>query len=127
MRAPLLALALILPLPALANCADPVDQVEMTECAGQAYQAADEDLNATYKLAMAAMKAWDADLPKDQRGAEEALRKAQRAWLPYRDAVCENEVFFYKDGSIAPLVGLACLERLTRQRAEELRAMAEGE
>ena len=126
MRAALIALA-FLPLPAWADCSAPSDQAEMTACADLAYQAADQDLNATYKLAMTAMKQWDADLPKTSRGAEDALRKAQRAWLPYRDAVCENEVFFYQDGSIAPLVRLACLERITRQRSEELRAMAEGE
>lgn len=123
----LLALALLLPLPALADCADPQTQVEMTRCAGAALRAADEDLNATYKLAIGVMRSWDADLPKKQRGAEEALRQAQRAWLPYRDATCANEAFFYKGGSMEALVRAYCLERMTRARTEEIRAIAEGE
>jgi len=123
----LAALALLLATPAHANCSDPQTQVEMTDCAQQAYQAADGDLNASYKLAVAAMRAWDADLPKVQRGAEESLRAAQRAWLPYRDATCTNEAYFYKGGTMEPMVQLNCLERITRQRSEELRTMAEGE
>ena len=124
MRA-LTLIALLFPLPAFATCDDAQTQVEMTECATAAYQAADGDLNATWKLSMGTMKQWDADNPGAK--AAEALRNAQRAWIAFRDAECGLEVSFYAGGTIAPMVEADCLTRLTRARTEELRAMAEGE
>lgn len=118
---------ILLAAPAFADCADPQTQTEMTRCAGAAFEAADEDLNATYRMAVKVMSQWDGDLPKSERGAEAALRAAQRAWLPYRDATCANEAFFYKGGTMEPLVRASCLERMTRARTEEIRAIAEGE
>lgn len=122
----LLALALLLPLPALADCADPQTQVEMTTCSGAAFKAADTELNAAYKAAMATMKAWDADLDPADQGAAEALRDAQRAWIPYRDAACGAEGFFYLGGSMESMVVTDCLTRLTRERTAALAVLTES-
>ncbi|WP_430388362.1 lysozyme inhibitor LprI family protein [Dyella sp. 20L07] len=59
-------------------CANAKTQLDMTQCAGTAADAADRDLNATYQ---AVLKKW-ANFP----GMIEKLRASQRAWLAYRDA-----------------------------------------
>jgi uncharacterized protein YecT (DUF1311 family) len=126
-----LALALgLLPLPALAqqsglNCAEAVTQADINACAERAWKLADEDLNLAYGFAQTMMKQIDAGLPQDQRGAEQALREAQRAWITFRDTGCRAEGFRVAGGSMQPMVVAACLERVTRARTEELRALGE--
>jgi uncharacterized protein YecT (DUF1311 family) len=109
----------LMPLGAMAahaDCANAATQVEMNTCAGQAYKAADAALNKGYAAAMTRMKAIDADLPKAEQGAEANLRKAQRAWVGYRDAACAAEGFKAHGGSIEPMVVAGCLARLTTER-----------
>jgi uncharacterized protein YecT (DUF1311 family) len=125
----LFALVLV-PLPALAqdsavNCAEAVTQVDMTYCADRAWKLADEDLNLAYGFAQTMMKQIDAALPQDQRGAEQALREAQRAWIAFRDAGCKAEGYRVAGGSMQPMVVATCLERVTRARTEELRMLGE--
>lgn len=126
----LLLALLLVPLPALAqentvNCAEAVTQVDMTYCADRAWKLADEDLNLAYGFAQAMMKQIDAALPQDQRGAEQALREAQRAWIGFRDAGCKAEGYRAAGGSMQPMVVASCLERVTRARTEELRMLGE--
>jgi uncharacterized protein YecT (DUF1311 family) len=118
------ALALtMLALPAGAqdiDCSNPMAQVELTYCAEQDWIATDNDLNEAYKVAMAAMKAVDAGLDADQRGAVENLRNAQRAWITFRDAACAAEGYLMHGGTAEPMVIYSCRARLTAQRAEDL-------
>ncbi len=110
---------LLLSVPAHAqDCAEAVTQRDMTRCAELDFQAADADLNASYTSAMAFMRSVDDADPA--AGAATQLRTAQRAWIPFRDAACEAEALPYRGGSIQPMVKLFCLERLTRQRTEDL-------
>jgi uncharacterized protein YecT (DUF1311 family) len=51
------------------------------------------------------------------------LRKAQRLWIPYRDAACEAAAAPYQGGTIQPLIRLGCLTDLTETRTKELRSM----
>lgn len=100
------------------DCDDAVTQSAMNACAYEAWVKADEDLNDTY--------AWAMDRAKSMSEATaEALRTAQRAWIPYRDAACEAEGILFEGGSIQPLIVYTCLEHLTRQRTEEMRAVYE--
>ncbi len=108
-----------------ANCADPQSNLEMKICAGQAYRAADGDLNADYLMARDAMRQMDKDLPKELRGAEKALLKGQRAWIKYRDGACDAEGFTVRGGTMESLIVTSCLARLTRQRSEDLRTLFE--
>lgn len=113
--------------PALAqqvDCTAPQLQMEMTYCAEQEYIAADARLNAAYAEARARMRAIDADLAQDQKGAEEHLKQAQRAWITFRDAACTAEGYKYYGGSMEPMVIYACQARLTDQRAVDLAALA---
>jgi uncharacterized protein YecT (DUF1311 family) len=107
------------------NCAAPVTQLDMNICADRAWKLADEDLNLAYGMARSLMRQTDAALPEGDRGAEVALRDAQRAWIAFRDAACRAEGYVWFGGSIRPLVVSTCLERMTRARTEELRVLAE--
>ncbi|MEH7826722.1 lysozyme inhibitor LprI family protein [Gemmobacter denitrificans] len=119
-----------LTLPAFAqqvDCTNASSQNEMTFCAEQDWMAADADLNAAYKAARDRMRAVDADLPKDQQGAEAQLKQAQRAWVTFRDAACAAEGYMMHGGSAEPMVIYGCRAFLTRQRAEGLWGLADFE
>jgi len=108
------------------DCTDPQVQIEINYCAEQAYLAADKELNAVYKKAMAAMKNIDSYLEPSQRGAADALKKAQRAWIPFRDDACQAEGYMVAGGSMLGQVINSCLERLTKQRIGDLNILVEG-
>jgi len=97
------------------DCTAPQNTVEMHYCADQAYQAADADLNHVWR-------SMRGHLSKDEKAL---LLKAQRAWLKFRDANCDFAASPYLGGSIHPVILLTCLETMTRERTEELRAMLE--
>jgi len=98
----------------------------LTFCAEQDWMAADADLNAAYAAAQAAMKAVDANLPVSLRGASVALRDAQRAWIPFRDAACAAEGYQMRGGSAEPMVIYGCRARVTQTRAADLWTLAEA-
>lgn len=95
------------------------------------YRAADAQLNAVYRTAMARMKQLDrgtrpADLPPAERARpsySQALLNSQRAWLAYRDANCRAFSYEYRGGSAQGLSNRVCLTRVTRARAAELRLL----
>ncbi|MBP1883682.1 uncharacterized protein YecT (DUF1311 family) [Ensifer mexicanus] len=100
----------------------------MNICAGQDYDRADADLNNIYKQAVAAMKAMDKELGEIDAaypGAEQALKKAQRAWIGYRDGQCELAGFEARGGSMEPMLVSGCLAELTRKRTSELKQLLE--
>lgn len=99
------------------DCGRSVTQIEMNDCALLDWEAADEELNFAYEAALETAAEADASYPN---GVEEALREAQRAWVPYRDAVCEAEAALWGGGSAEPMIRLGCLAMVTSQRAEEL-------
>lgn len=109
--------------------ADSGNQGAMNQCAYRDYLIADAGLNAQWKVTSELMKQWDADARKytDPDEPEPAyfssLLKAQRAWLAYRDAQCESEVYAYTGGggTIRPLLDSGCRTQLTLARTEELR------
>lgn len=108
------------------DCTDPQTQTGMNICAGLDYEAADAELNAAYKEAVAAMKETDADLPPELKGAEKALREAQRGWIVYRDKTCEAAGFEARGGSMESMLVGQCLADTTRNRTQELKALSGG-
>ncbi|QLL62861.1 lysozyme inhibitor LprI family protein [Sinorhizobium mexicanum] len=110
------------------DCQNAVTQMDMNICAGQDYDRADADLNNIYKQAVAAMKAMDKELGEIDAaypGAEQALKKAQRAWIGYRDGQCELAGFEARGGSMEPMLVSGCLAELTRKRTSELKQLLE--
>jgi uncharacterized protein YecT (DUF1311 family) len=111
------------------DCENAMTQSDMNICANQDYEAADKELNAVYRTTMTAMQATDRQLGEiDQNdvGAVEALKKAQRAWIGYRDGQCELAGFEARGGSMEPMLVSGCLADLTRKRTAELKSLTEG-
>jgi len=105
------------------DCDNPQTQTEMTICAGQDYQKADTELNAVWTKAIAIARESDnlGDAGDGRPGYEETLRKAERAWIAFRDANCDYEGFSARGGSMEPMLVNQCLARLTRDRTRQLR------
>lgn len=91
-------------------------QLDMTQCAYEDFMAADAELNATYGRSMDRATAWGGD-------AAVALRAAQRAWVPFRDAACYAEGTLFEGGSIQPMIVQSCKADLTRRRTQDLRRL----
>ncbi|MDW9414144.1 lysozyme inhibitor LprI family protein [Sinorhizobium meliloti] len=111
------------------DCRKAVTQMDLNICADQDYRAADAELNKTYRLAVAAMQATDkelGDIDAAYAGALEALKKAQRAWIGYRDGQCELAGFEARGGSMEPMLVSGCLAELTRKRTAELKELMES-
>lgn len=94
-----------------AECSDPQTQMDMNQCAGQDYEAADAELN----IVWAELRQARSDNP-----SWNAILEAQRLWIPFRDAHCEAEAAPYEGGSIQPLIRLSCLAATTNQRTTQL-------
>ncbi|MGH6873317.1 MAG: lysozyme inhibitor LprI family protein [Rhizomicrobium sp.] len=89
------------------DCGGLTVQADMTQCAGDNYEAADARLNGVYRQSMAA-------LPDD--AAKKGLRDAERAWIRYRDRHCEEDTAGEKGGSIWPMEMSLCLQDETDKR-----------
>lgn len=96
-------------------CPNAQSQLEMNQCAGNAYKAADGELNQTYRKLVAMLDAED----------KAQLKVVQTAWLKYRDAHCEFVGDQYKGGSIRPMIHAFCLADVTRNRTTELKGQIE--
>jgi uncharacterized protein YecT (DUF1311 family) len=96
--------------PVLAQCDQAGTTADITRCMSNEYEKADADLNRIYKLAFKGL---------DEKEAEN-LKKAQRAWIIYRNAQCDAEYAKWDGGSGGPAAHLGCLARLTRLRTREL-------
>lgn len=88
-------------------------QAELNEAAGQHYAAADFMLNQAYSQLMAALNS-------ERKGR---LKKAQRAWITFRDAHADLVASAYSGGSIQPLIRTQALIELTEHRTAELTKM----
>jgi uncharacterized protein YecT (DUF1311 family) len=107
----------------IADCSNAMSQSAMTQCAYDDWQAADADLNAAYRDAIAAMRETDSYLDGYLKGAEKTLREAQRAWIPFRDKSCEAYGFLARGGTMEPMLVFGCQADMTRQRTRELRQL----
>ncbi len=112
------------------DCDNAQTQMDMNICAGRDYKTADNELNAVYKKALEAAKETDEgfkDMGEQYVGAVDALKRAQRSWIGYRDGQCELAGFESRGGSMEPLLVSSCLADLTRKRTAELKAFYEQE
>ena len=111
-------------------CGNAMTQMEMNVCAHRDYEAADTELNAVYRKAMAAVQAMDVEykeMGEHYVGAVDALKRAQRAWIGYRDGQCELAGFGARGGSMEPMLVSGCLADLTQKRTAELKTVYESE
>lgn len=117
----LLITSLVITLPAIAkaepNCDEPKDQAEMNFCAAEELKSSDAELNQIY-----------GQVTKDLKADHlEALKKAQTAWIAYRDAACESYSLIAEGGSMQPMMKNLCLSRVTDERVDLLKTQFELE
>ena len=93
-------------------------QQGMNMCAGEAFQRADNALNAQWAKVMAG---------EGDKKLVDLLLESQRAWLKYRDAQCLAAAADSIGGSIWPMLVSGCKAELTRERTHELKVMLQGE
>lgn len=105
-----LAMLTFTSLPALANCDDPKTQTEMNICAAEEFKLADKELNETYSRVSKGL----------EPNHKDALLKAQRAWIKYKDLACEAYSLQAEGGSMQPMLHNMCLTRLTGERSQFL-------
>ena len=98
---------------AWADCSAPSTQSEMTQCAGQAYSAADKKLNLAYNE-------YRTRLSAEQK---KKLTQAQLAWVKFRDLSCAFESSGAEGGSAYPMVRSGCLAAKTESRLKEIKAL----
>ncbi|MFZ1388921.1 MAG: lysozyme inhibitor LprI family protein [Thiolinea sp.] len=99
------------------KCNPEGNQAELNQCSYDHYQAADKQLNTTWKKLMAKFK--------DDKTATAKLKTAQKAWLVFRDA--EIEAMFACEaqdrtcwGSMEPMLRNGELTTLTQARTARL-------
>ena len=119
----MIALLLAIAAPELESCEG--SQRELNECANKFYRQADRDLDAQWTKTLATLRRHDKEMSEwpSYRGASaDALLKAQRAWLVYREQSCETSARI-SVGTISPMNYYVCMFGMTRARTEELRAL----
>jgi uncharacterized protein YecT (DUF1311 family) len=111
------------------DCTNAMSQADMNDCANQDFEKADKELNAVYKQALESQVEVDkqaADMGPNYVGAVKALKKAQRAWIDYRDGHCDGVGYEAVGGSMAPMLVSGCLAGLTQNRTKELNDLIKG-
>jgi uncharacterized protein YecT (DUF1311 family) len=111
------------------DCANAMSQADMNYCANQDCEKADKELNAVYKQALQSQVEVDkqaAEMGPNYVGAVKALKKAQRAWIDYRDGHCDGVGYEAVGGSMSPMLVSGCLAGLTQNRTKELNDLIKG-
>ena len=112
------------------DCNNAVTQTDLNICADKDFQEADKALNAAYKQAMRRAASTDkavGEIEPNHVGAVDALKKAQRAWIGYRDGQCGLAGFSARGGTMEPMLVSGCLADLTRKRTQELNEVLKPE
>ncbi|MDY8109034.1 lysozyme inhibitor LprI family protein [Fulvimarina sp. 2208YS6-2-32] len=117
------------------DCDDPQTQLDMTICSAEAAGRLDERLNTLWdeasRIARERQGELRADaynpLSEDDDGPWDALLKAQRGWIAYKDNHCALTGLQFYGGSMRPQVENDCLAGLTAARIAELEAFINPE
>ena len=97
------------------DCDNAMTQMEINQCAAQALEQADQELNRVYTQYRAGLQAKD----------WQALKQVQLAWIKFRDLDCKQVASIYEGGSMQPMVRSNCLAERTRERISHLEQMTE--
>ncbi|MFM8745767.1 MAG: lysozyme inhibitor LprI family protein [Aestuariivirga sp.] len=118
--APILGLALLAAASGVADAQDDGTEcsrnaettAEMQSCADEALAQVDSQLNDIY----------DAIIQRLDSDGADRLRRAQRAWIAFRDAECRFQGLAAEGGSMNPVIVTECLASLTARRFDDLEA-----
>jgi uncharacterized protein YecT (DUF1311 family) len=91
-------------------CQDSVTTPDIVECLASHLNLMDGDLNRTYQELRAGLNKTD----------YAKLLKAQRGWIKFRDAECARIADYASGGTMAPILKLGCLMKLTERRIADL-------
>lgn len=84
---------------------------EMLEKSSKRFEKIDKELNVVYQKIM-----------KSTAGTQkENIKKAQIAWLKFRDLHCDCESKQHEGGTMESLVHTECLAKLTEERVKQLK------
>ena len=81
-------------------------QTDLNICWGKQADRADDQLNATYKRVRVGLQALGID--------PDVLVSPEVAWIAARDATCNFEASLVEGGSMQPMVGAMCVDRMSR-------------
>jgi|HubBroStandDraft_6_1064221.scaffolds.fasta_scaffold139600_4 uncharacterized protein YecT (DUF1311 family) len=95
---------------AMAQCEEKRTTLDISQCLSGELKKADAELNRTYEQTLKRVKASDADL----------LKKAQRAWMEYREAHCQAEFELWDGGTGGQIALPQCKLTLTKRRITEI-------
>lgn len=93
-----------------AGCEAARTQADLATCTAKDSASADKALNAVYKALSGKLGAAD----------QQRLRKAQRAWVSFRDQECAFRTKPYADGSVYGSLVETCVADLTKARLSQL-------
>jgi uncharacterized protein YecT (DUF1311 family) len=104
------------------DCSNASSTVEINACEDKNYQAADAALNEAYEAALKYARSRQLEKPYDAKSFEDALVKAERAWVSFRDADCKDVMAQkWSGGTGTTSAILACMTAKTLQRTKELK------
>jgi uncharacterized protein YecT (DUF1311 family) len=95
------------------GCSEESTQFDLDVCADQEFKAADAELNSTYT-----------EIEKRLREYPDGAKRliaTEKAWIGFRDAECDFQTFWSRQGSIYPLLVSECFTTMTKQRTEQLK------
>ncbi len=108
------------------DCDNAMSTVEMNVCAERELDAADAQLNAEFKNAIASIGKSSSEKPYDAKSWEASLRASQRAWIAFRDADCKDLVpYSWTGGTGTTSAVLGCMSAKTKARTAEIKEMFE--
>jgi uncharacterized protein YecT (DUF1311 family) len=97
------------------DCTEAVSTAEMRRCLNERYQQADAELNRVYEQLSAQLS--------DVR--RERLRRAQRAWIVFRDRNSTFVASTVEGGTLYPVLEIMELTSMTQARTDQLKAYLE--
>ena len=95
--------------------------VDMKECSGNAYRAADKVLNQVYAQTVAGLKV--PDLFQSNKEILRRLIASEKAWISFRDADCDLQGTSMLGGTGESLVISECYVEKTISRVKDLSAL----
>jgi uncharacterized protein YecT (DUF1311 family) len=108
---------------AMADCSQALTTIEINACLTENQRRAELALTDAYARAIATARKSDVvlDRTRDKRiGSREALVRAERAWIAYRDAHCVTMAYTMRGGSGEGTASAACKLELTEVRIQQL-------
>lgn len=99
------------------ECSDASTQADLNACSAAQYQAADKQLNQT----------WKDVLKRAEPAQRDLLQKAQTAWIALRDADCAFLSSSSRGGSVQPMINNQCLTDKTTEREAFLASLMQCE